>query len=72
MIVTLESTTKVVTLNGVQARIWEGATESGIQVHAYITRIATSVPDTSEFERELTACRQPSIEVQALPARMVL
>ena len=40
MKVTLESTTKIVELNGVQARIWEGTTEGGIRVHAFITRIA--------------------------------
>ena len=40
MIVWLHSTTKIVEVNGVRARIWEGLTGSGIPVHAYITRIA--------------------------------
>ncbi len=40
MKITVENTTKIVTLNGVPARIWEGFTESGIKCHCYITRIA--------------------------------
>lgn len=40
MTITIKSTTKMVELNGVPARIWEGETESGIPVHCYITRIA--------------------------------
>jgi hypothetical protein len=36
MKVTLESTTKIVDINnGVKARLWEGRTESGIEVHAF-------------------------------------
>lgn len=77
MKVQLESTTKVVTfeIDGalVPARVWEGETESGIPVHAYITRIA--VPDTedqSEFELELTQHRAPSPAIDALPPRSVL
>lgn len=73
MKVTLESTTKIVTVNGVQARIWEGHTESGIPVHAYVTRIAVAHGlDASQFERELQECRAPSADIEALPARLVL
>jgi len=64
MKVTLESTDKVVevvTANGVvPARLWEGTTESGIQCHAFITRIAVHKnDDASQFERELLECRPP-------------
>lgn len=77
MKVELFSTTKVVTLvvNGVdvQARIWEGVTESGISVHAYITRIAVDMTeDTSEFERELQEHKAPSGEIQSIPLRMII
>lgn len=77
MIVRLESTTKIVELKTpegvVPARIWEGETESGIKVHAYVTRIAVSEEaDTAQFDRELRACRVPSVEVQAIPMRLVL
>jgi hypothetical protein len=78
MVVTLESSTKIVELKTpegvVPARIWEGTTASGIKVHAFITRIAVvkSNDDTSEFERELRKCRPPSADIAALPMRMVL
>lgn len=73
MKITVESTTKIVHLNGVPARIWEGQTESGIPVHCYITRIAVDKDqDASEFEKELQEHRAPSPEVQAIPLHMIL
>jgi len=73
MKINLESTTKIVTLNGVPARIWEGKTESGIPVHAYVTRIAVARDqDCSEFERELQEHRAPSVDVAAIPLRLLL
>lgn len=74
MKVTLQSTTKLVTLNGVPARIWEGQTESGIKVHAYITRIAIDMNETrtDEFETELLQQEQPSAEVRAIPLKLII
>lgn len=73
MKITLENTSKIVEFNGVPARVWEGKTESGVTVVAFITRVA--VPDTedcTQFDRELQATRQPSALVNAFPARMIL
>jgi len=79
--VTLESTTKIVkfvTLTGteVDARIWEGQTESGIAVHAFITRIAidkTDLAANQQFSRELEEQRPPSPVIDAAyPLRMIL
>lgn len=80
MKVTLESTSKVITLivNGreVPARIWEGQTEpSGHKVHAYITRIACDEDDElakEEFKGELEQSKKPSIEIDAIPLRMII
>lgn len=73
MKIQIESTEKIVQVNGVPARIWEGHTESGIPVHCYVTRIAVAKEeDTSEFERELQSHRAPSVEVQAIPLRLIL
>lgn len=77
MKVTIESTDKVVTLNvngqEVPARIWEGATENGIRCHAYVTRIAVhEKDDASEFERDLKEHRKPSVEMAAIPLRLIL
>lgn len=77
MKINLESTAKIVTLTvngiGVPARIWEGKTDSGIPVHCYVTRIAVDRnEDCSQFERELQEHRAPSVDVGAIPARLVL
>lgn len=80
MKIQIESTTKVVTIieRGVEvpARIWQGHTESGVPVHCYITRIAPTIPRDDprqeEFVRELAEQRAPSVEIQAIPARMIL
>lgn len=73
MKINLESTAKIVTLNGVPARIWEGKTESGIPVHCYVTRIAVARDqDGSQFERELQEHRAPSVDVAAIPLRMLI
>lgn len=75
MKITIESTTKLVTVNGVPARIWEGHTESGIPAHCYVTRIAapnTPGLDLAEFERDLQEHRAPSAEVAAIPLRFIL
>lgn len=78
MKVKLESTTKIVELTTkdggtCQARIWEGVTESGIAVHAYITRIAVGEgEDCTQFEVELQECAKPSAAIEAIPLRMIL
>lgn len=72
MKVTIESTTKVVSINGIPARQWQGATDSGIPVVCLITRIA--VPDghdTSQFEAELKEQQAPRFD-DAFPIRMVI
>ena len=73
MKITIESTEAITHLNGVPARIWVGETESGIAVHAYITRIAVEKKEnTAEFEKELEQCDPSSPEIQSIPRRMIL
>jgi hypothetical protein len=77
MKITLESTKKLVALEvpggAVPARIWEGHTDSGIPVHAYITRLgAPAGADQTEFLRELEEHRAPSPAVEAIPLRLIL
>jgi hypothetical protein len=74
MKITIESTTQIVDVNGVPARIWEGATDSGIPVHCFVTRIAVQKgQDASEFELELQEHRPPSPDLNGVyPMRMVL
>jgi hypothetical protein len=79
MKITLESTTKLVTLDvdgaSVPARIWEGVTEGGIAVHCYVTFICVrSDDDTTAFEREFVERhpRLPSPDLAGIPLRLIL
>ena len=73
MQIAIRNTEKIVELNGVPARVWEGKTDSGIPVHCFVTRIS---PQTNEnidqFEKELQETDQPTPEVEAYPLRMIL
>jgi hypothetical protein len=71
--ITIESTSQFATVNGVPARIWEGASESGVEVICWITRIAVRrSDDCSQFDRELAEQRPPSEGALSFPLRMVL
>lgn len=69
----IESTTKVVMVNGIETRVWEGSTESGVEVIVFIPRIAVREDqDCSQLEAELKECKAPSAEVEAFPLRLIL
>jgi hypothetical protein len=77
MKITIENTSKIVTLNGVPARIWEGKTESGIPVHCFVTRIAVASHQcTGEIEKqfceELEQTVTPSEQVLTIPLALIL
>jgi hypothetical protein len=77
--VTLHNTTKIVHLftlgggDGMPARVWEGHTEAGIPVVAFITRIAAERDaDLAEFGRDLQEVTPPTPDVEAWPAHMLI
>ena len=77
MKVQLESTLNIVDLviNGVSVpvRIWEGTTEYGVRCHAYITHIEFhDDDDATQFEAELKECAAPSVDILAIPLRLIL
>jgi len=73
MEIKLHNTTKIVQLNGVPARIWEGCTSSGITVHAFITRIAAdNSQNLAEFDAELSETSAPSADVAGIPLRLLI
>ena len=73
MMLRIRNTTKIVELNGVPARVWEGETDSGIPVILFVTRIAVAkADDQAPFERELQSISPPSPEAETFPARMIL
>ena len=68
-----ESTEKIVELDGVPARVWQGKTESGIEVHCFVTRISPQQnEDLEQFEQELKEQKAPSPAVAAYDARLIL
>lgn len=73
MKIEISSTTKIVHLNGVPARIWEGKTAGGVPIHCYVTRVAVANGlDASELDRELQEHAPPSADIAAIPVRLVL
>ncbi len=73
MEITLRPTTKIVTVNGVEARIWEGWTSTGIRLDAYITRVRVSLLlDQAEFEKELLSASAPSPDVRDIPPTLLI
>ena len=74
MKIEIQSTEKIVHLNKVPARIWEGTTDSGIKVHCYVTRIAVDKdePNQEQFQKELQEHKPPSAEVMAIPLYMII
>lgn len=76
MRIKIESTGKIVDLNGVPARVWEGESDHGTKVICFITRIAVKESEPPEvharFKSELQEHRPPSSEANAFPLRMIL
>ena len=70
----LQNTDKIVEVNGIPCRVWEGKTESGIECHAMIALVGVHRDlDSSQFEAELQEKRPLSAELnRAIPMRMIL
>lgn len=76
MKISLESTSKIVSLNGQNCRVWEGETETGIKCHAYIKLIVHNQNEESlvgeQFARELQEVKDPSPEISMIPERFII
>jgi hypothetical protein len=71
MKITIESTTKTVKIGEVDCRVWEGKTEQGVRLVAFISGImARKGEDVSLFESERKQLRAPSGEAAGLPDRL--
>ncbi len=73
MKITIENTTRLVQINGVDARLWEGETDDGVPVHVFVTRLSpqspTDSPTLESFKEQLNETRAPSA---FYPLRMIL
>lgn len=76
MKITIHNTDRLVKVNEVPARIWEGKTDTGIPIICFITRIAVgeneSVQVLQRFKDELMHCEPPSEEAKMFSLRMVI
>jgi len=77
MKLTVENTAKIVEIESatgrIPARLWQGKTESGIEVTVFVTRVMIHKRDDSaEFERELQEVAPSSEAVLLVPSRMIL
>lgn len=73
MKITIESTTEIVSVNGIDCRVWEGETASGIRVQALIPRIAAlKTQNLAQFEMELQEQKPPAAAERAFPLRMLI
>lgn len=84
MKITLENTDRIVAVEvdgcAVDARIWQGETEFGVPVHAYITRIVPEIPEshsridelTQGFDEQLKRTVKPRPAVEVIPLRLIL
>jgi hypothetical protein len=58
---TIEHTDRIVDVNGVPARVWEGVSDTGIPCVVLVTRIAVALGhDQTAFEQDLQEQRPPS------------
>lgn len=63
MKIAIWNTSRIVTVNGVSARLWEGVTDKGVPVRCLITTIAADRnADVSDFARDLEEVAEPSPE----------
>jgi hypothetical protein len=69
----IESTTKIVTFNGLPARVWEGKTAKGVPVIVFVTSVAVDkAHDAGELDAELEEHAPPSADANKIPLWMVL
>lgn len=74
MKIEIRSTDRIVDVNGVPARVWEGTSEAGVKVICLVARIAVPADqDQQQFQRELQEHAAPSrAAVDAFPLRMLI
>lgn len=73
MKITIESTSEIVSVNGIDCRVWEGETASGIKLQALVPRIAVHKDqDASQFDAELQEQSPPLPAERAFPLRMLI
>lgn len=60
----MESTDQIVTLDGVECRIWNALTETNVQCFVFVHRVAVRDTDDQSAVSELLEC--PATEVKVI------
>ena len=62
---TMESTSKLLILNGLSVRVWEGVTQNGVRFVALVNRLQAVQPTEQQaMVQELTKFKEPSAETE--------
>lgn len=70
MRMTIEATDKLMMIDGVPVRVWDGTTESGVPCIVFVHRIAVlQDSDSEQFDRELQEQLPPG---RVVPLSMIL
>lgn len=70
MKMTLESTDRFVDVNGARCRVWEGKSERGTPVYAFVAQVAVDKGhDATELDVDLQENRPPTV---VWPLRMLI
>ena len=75
MTATMHPTDKVIEFNGVPARIWEGTTDQGTPIMAFITRVTPgecTQAQADEFREALQEVKAPSVAAKSIPLNLIL
>ena len=59
----VESTHKIVNVDGVPMRLWEGTTEEGIVICALIAQVVVDPSDITDLDREYQNHKTPDTEI---------
>jgi hypothetical protein len=71
MTITVHSTTKIVHVNGVPCRIWEGQSAKGVTVRCFIALVAADCyTDVEEFKKDLEEHQPPTADVESYPDKI--
>lgn len=70
MKIQIEATDRIVDLDGVKCRVWNGKTERGIECLVFVHRLAVrSDDDTNQFDQELQECLPLCSSITAIALR---
>lgn len=71
MTITITNTPKVVELDGVHCTLWEGKSDTGLDVHCFVALIAVEGNNTDQLKQELRQYKLPSKNTEAYGLKLL-